>query len=81
MPENESSNYCIIVLISHASKVTLKILQARLHQYMNQECSNVQAGFRKSRGKVRECQKNIYSCFIDYAKALDCVDYNKLENS
>ena len=69
----------------------LKILQARLQQYMNRELSDVQAGFRKGRGtrdqianirwimeKAREFQKNIYFCFIDYAKAFDCVDYNKL---
>ena len=80
--------------ISHASKVMLKILQARLQQYMNRELPNVQAAFRKGRGtrdqtaniywiigKAREFQKNIYFCFIDYAKAFDCVDHNKLENS
>ena len=78
-------------LISHASKVTLKILQARLQQYVNQELPDVQAGFRKGKGtrdqianihwiieKAREFQKNIYFCFIDYAKAFDCVDHNKL---
>ena len=83
-----------IAFISHASKVMLKILQARLQQYMNRELPNVQAGFRKGRGtrdqianihwiieKAREFQKNIYFCFIDYAKAFDCVDHNKLENS
>ena len=69
----------------------LKILQARLQQYVNWEISDVQAGFRKSRNqihnirriiqKVREFQKNIYFCFIDYAKAFGCVDHNKLENS
>ena len=72
----------------------LKILQARLQQYMNHELPVVQAGFRKDRGtrdqianirwiikKAREFQKNIYFCFIDYAKAFDCVDHNKLENS
>ena len=87
----ECSNYHTIALISHASKVMLKILQARLQQYMNQELPDVQAGFRKGRGtrgqianicwiieKVREFQKNIYFCFIDYAKAFDCVDHNKL---
>ena len=81
----------MIALISHASKVMLKILQARLQQSMNRELPNVQAGFRKSRGtrdqianihwiidKAREFQKNIYFCFIDYAKAFDCVDHNKL---
>ena len=80
-----------IALISHASKVMLKILQARLQQYMNRELPDVQAGFRKSRGtrdqivnihwiikKAREFQKNISFCFIDYAKAFDCVDHNKL---
>ena len=80
--------------ISHAGKVMLKILQAKLQQYMNHELSDVQAGFRKGRGtrdqtanirwiieKAREFQKNIYFCFIDYAKAFDCVDHNKLENS
>ena len=78
-------------LISHASKVMLKILQARLQQYMNCEPPDVQAGFRKGRGtrdpianilwimeKAREFQKNLYFCFIDYAKAFDCVDHNKL---
>ena len=87
----ECSNYCTIALISHASKVMLKILQARLQQYVNCECPDVQAGFRKGRGtrgqianirwiieKVREFQKNIYFCFIDYAKAFDCMDHNKL---
>ena len=87
----ECSNYRIIALISHASKVMLKILQLRLQQYMNQD---VQAGFRKGQGtrdqianicwiieKSREFQKNIYFCFIDYAKDFDCVDHNKLENS
>ena len=77
----ECSNYCTIILISHASKVMLKILQARLQQYVNWELPDVQAGFRKSRGtrdqianihwiieKAREFQKNIYFCFIDYAK-------------
>ena len=82
----ECSNYRTIALISHASKVMLKILQARLEQYMNHELPDVQAGFRKSRGtkdqiasihwiieKAREFQRNIYFCFIDYAKAFDCV--------
>ena len=77
-------------LISHASKVMLKILQARLQQYMNRELPVVQAGFRKGRGtrdqianirwiieKAREFQKNIYFCIIDYAKDFDCVDHNK----
>ena len=85
------SNYCTIALISHASKVMLKILQASLQQYMNCELPDVQACFRKGRGtrdqianihwiieKAREFQKNIYFCFIDYAKAFDCVDHNKL---
>ena len=87
----ESSNYCTIALISHASKVMVKILQARLQQYMNCEIPDVQAGFRKGRGirdqianicwiteKAREFQKNIYFCFIDYVNAFDCVDHNKL---
>ena len=87
----ESSNYHTIALISCASKVTLKILQARLQQYVNHELSDVQAGFRKGRGtrdqiasicwtieKARKFQKNIYFCFIDYVKAFDCVDHNKL---
>ena len=82
------------VLISHASKVMLKILQARLQQYMNHELPDDQARFRKGRRsrdqtanilwiieKAREFQRNIYFCFIDYAKAFDCVDHNKLENS
>ena len=87
----ECSNYCTIALISHASKVMLKILQARLQQYVNHEIPDVQAGFRKGRGtrdqmrwiieKAREFQKNIYFCFIDYAKAFDCVGHNKLKNS
>ena len=87
----ECSNYSIIALISNASKVMLKILQARLQQYMNWEIPDVQAGFRKGREirdqianicwiieKTIELQKNIYFCFIDYAKAFDCVDHNKL---
>ena len=90
----ECSNYCTIALISHASKVMLTILQARLQQYMNRELPDVQAGFRKDREtrdqissiqriieKAREFQKNIYLCFIDYTKAFDCVAHNKLENS
>ena len=89
----ECSNYHTIDLISHTSKVMLKILQARLKQYMNRELPDVQAGSRKGRGtrdqiinicwvikKARESQKNIYFCFIDYAKAFDCVDHNKLGN-
>ena len=87
----ECSNYCTIALILHASKVMLKILQGRLQQYVNRELPDVQAGFRKGRGtqdkianihwimeKAREFQKNIYFCIIDYAKAFDCVDHNKL---
>jgi len=90
----ECSNYRTIAITSHASKVMLKILQARLQQYMNRELPDVQAGFRKGRGirdqnanmrwtikKAREFQKNIYFCFTDYAKAFDCVGHNKLENS
>ena len=87
----ECSNYRTIALISHASKVMLKILQARLQQHVNPELSDVQAGFRKGRGtrdrianicwimeKAREFQKSIYFCFIDYAKAFDCGDHNTL---
>ena len=87
----EYSNYCIIALISHTSKVLLKILQARLQQYVNCELADVQARFRKGRGtrdqianihwiikRAREFQKNISFCFIDYAKAFDCVAHNKL---
>ena len=90
----ECSNYCTVVLISHTSKIVLKILQARLQQYVNGELPDVQAGFRKGRRtrdqianicwiieKAREFQKNIYFCFIDYVKAFDCVDHNELENS
>ena len=87
----ECSNYDTVALISHASKVMLKILHARLQQNVNCELPDVQAGFRKGRGtrdqianicwimeKAREFQKNIYFCFIDYAKAFDCVDHNQL---
>ena len=93
----ECSHYHTIALISHASKISytgkvmLKVLQARLQQYVNHELPDVQAGFRKGRGtrdqiasicwitkKAREFQKNIYFCFIDYAKAFDCMDHNKL---
>ena len=90
----ECSNYCTIALILHASKVMLKILQARLQRYMNHELPDVQAGFRKAKEpeiklptsigswkKQESCRKNIYFCFIDYAKAFDCVDHKKLENS
>ena len=90
----ECSNYCTIALISHASKVMLRFLQARLQQYLDRELPDVQAGFRKGRGtrdqianirwiikKTREFQKNVYFRFIDYAKAFNCVDHNKLENS
>ena len=91
IPQNtkECSYYCTIALISHASKVMLKILQARLQQYVNHELLDVQAGFSKGRGtrgqianmhwiikKAREFQKNIYFCFTDYA--FDCVNHNKL---
>ena len=91
MPKKAQTTYCTIALISHASKVMLKILQARLQQYVNCELPDVQAGFRKGRGtrdqianicwiikKAREFQKTIYFCFTDYAKAFDCVDHNKL---
>ena len=90
----ECSNYHTIVLISHASKVMLKILQVRLQLYMNWELPDFQVGFRKCREardqianicwvieKAREFQKNIYFCFIDYAKDFDHVYHNKLENS
>ena len=90
MPKN-TQNYHTIAFISHASKVMLKILQARLQQYMNRELPDVQAGFRKGRGtrdqianirwimeKAREFQENIYFCFMHYAKAFDCADHNKL---
>ena len=87
----ESSNYHTIAFISHASKVMLKILQARLQQYMNHELPDVQPGFRKGRGSrdqianfywnikksKRVSEKNVYCCFIDYANAFDCVDHNK----
>ena len=88
----ECSNYCANALISHAKKVMLKILQASLQQYVNQELPDIQAGFRKDRrtrdqianicwiiGKAREFQKNSHFCFTDYAKAFDCVDHNKLQ--
>jgi len=95
MPKNAQTtalmNAQTIALISHASKVMLKILPARLQQYVNRELSDIQAGFRKGRGtrdqissicwiieKAREFQKNIYFCFIDYAKAFDYVDHNTL---
>ena len=87
----ECSNYRTIALISHTSKVMLKILQARLQQYVNREHPDVQAGFTKGRGtrdqianalwiikKAREFKKNIYFSFIDYTKAFDCVDHDKL---
>jgi len=87
----ECSNYRTIALVSHTSKVMLKILQARLQQYVNRELSDIQAGFRKCRGttdqianilwiikKARDFPKNVYFCFIDCAKAFDCVDHNKL---
>ena len=87
----ECPNYYTIAPSSHASKVMLKVLHARIQQYVNHELSDVWAGFRKGRGtrdrianirwiieKAREFQKNVYFCFIDYAKAFDCVDHNKL---
>ena len=90
----EYSNYRTIALISHASKLMLKLLQARLQRYVNCELTDVQAGFQKGSGirdqianicwiieKAREFQKNIYFCFIDYSKAFDCVNHRKLENS
>ena len=91
---NNCSNYHKIVLVSHASKVMLKILQARFQQYMNQELPDVQAGFRKGRGtggqianirwiitKAGKFQKNIYFCFIDYKKPLLCGSQQTVENS
>ena len=90
MPKNVQTTIQLM-LISHDGKVMLKILQARLQQYVNQELPGVQAGFIKGRGtrdqianicwiigKAREFHKNIYFCFIDYAKAFNCVDHNKL---
>ena len=87
----ECSNYCTIILVSHASKLTLKIHHARLQQYVNQKLPVVQDGFRKGRGtrdqianvrwiieKVREFKKNIYFCFTDFAKTFDCVDHKEL---
>ena len=89
--DKQCSNYCTIALILHTSKIILKILQDRLQQYVNHEIPDVQAGVRKGRRtrdqipnirwiikKAREFQKNIYFCFIDYAKAFDCVDHKKL---
>ena len=89
MPKNAQTT-AQLALISHASKVMLKILQAKLQQYVNHELPDVQASFRKGRGtrdqianicwiikKAREFQKNIYFCFIDFAKAFDCMDHNK----
>ena len=89
--ERQCQRYLKTAVISHTSKVMLKILQAKLQRYKNHELLDVQAGFRKGRGnrnqianihwiikKAREFQKNIYFCFIDYAKAFDCVDYNQL---
>ena len=87
----ERSKYCTIALVSHTSKVMLKILQARFQQFENHELPDIQAEFRKGRGtrdqianihwiikKATEFQKNVYFCFIDYTKAFDCVDHNKL---
>ena len=92
--DKECSNYCTIALISHDSKVMVKIIQARLQQYMTHDLPDVQAGFRKGRGtrdqivnvcwiieKAREFQKNIYFCFIKCTITFDCVYHNKLENS
>ena len=88
------SNYCTMTLISHDSKVMIKILQVRLQQYLDRDLPDVQTGFRKVRGtrdqianicwimeKAREFKKNIYFCFLAYAKAFDCVDHHKRENS
>ena len=87
----ECSNYHAIAVMSHSSNIMLKILQASIQQYVNCELPDIQAGFREGRGsrdkianvhwiikKAREFQKNIYFCFIDYAKALNCVEHNKL---
>ena len=92
--DKECANYHTIALTSHASKLMLKILQARLQQNVNRELPDVQAGFRKGRGtkdqianncwvieKPREFQKNIYFCFTDSATTFDCVDHSKLGNS
>ena len=92
MPKN--AHYCTVALISHASKLMLKILQAKLQQYVNCELPDVQAGFRKGRGtrdqianicwimeKAREFQKNIYFCFINYAKAFDCVENSERDGN
>ena len=92
--DKECSDYHTVALISHASKVMLKILQARPQQYVNHEHPNVQAGFRQGRGtrgqianirwiieKAREFQKNIYFCFIDYAKTFDCGSQQTVDNS
>ena len=89
--KKECSDYCTIALISHTSKVMLKILQARFKQYVIHELPDIPAGFRKGKGtrdqianicwiikKAREFQKNIYFCFIDCPKVFDCVDHNKL---
>ena len=90
----EYSKYHTIAFISHASNIMVKILQARLSQYVNRELPDIQAGFRKGRGtrdqvinihwifeNSREFQKNVYFCFIDHAKVFDCIDHNKLKNS
>ena len=90
----ERSNYCTIALISHSSKVMLKILQARFQQYMNRELPDDQAEFRKDRGtrdqianicriikKAREFQKNTYFCFVDFTKTFDCESQQTVENS
>ena len=90
----ECSNYHTIAFMSHTSKVMLKILQARLQQYVNRELPDIQVEFRKGRGtrdqianihwiieKAREFQKNIYFCFCDYDKAFECVNHNQVENS
>ena len=90
----EYSNYCTIVLISQASKIMLKILQVWLQQYMDWELPDLQGGFKKGRGtrdqianihwitkNQKNSRKNIYFCFIDYAKAFGCMGHNKLENS
>ena len=94
MPKNAQTTACTIALISHTSKLMLKIIQARLQQYVNRELPDVQTGFRKGRGTreqianirwivetAREFQKNIYFCFMDYVKAFDCGSQETVENS
>ena len=94
IPKKGNAKECSFALISYASKIMIKILQARIQHYVNWKLPDAQSDFRKGRGtrdqianirwiieKAREFQKNIYFCFIDYTKVFDCVDHNKLENS